>query len=57
MRIRNPPELPQKAEGLPNINTDAEIRRLDDMIRAGIDPRIPGYLIRAVEGVAAAPFS
>ncbi len=51
-----PTGIPEKAEGLANINADAEIRRLDDIIRAGIDPRIPGCRIRAVEGTAAVPF-
>lgn len=48
-----PTGIPEKAEGLPNTNTDAEIRRLDECIRSGIDPRIPGYRIRAVDGLPA----
>ena len=50
-----PTGIPEKAEGLPGINTDAEIRRLDECIRSGIDPRIPGYRIRGIDGFPAGP--
>lgn len=45
----------EKAEGLAGVNADAEIRRLDESIRSGIDPRLPGIRIRAVDGFSAGP--
>src|SRR5207244_6460197 len=36
-----PTGIPEAAVGLAGINADAEKRRLEDMLRAGIDPRIP----------------
>lgn len=50
-----PTGIPEKAEGLPNINADAEIRRLDECIRSGIDPRIPGYRIRGIAVLPSTP--
>jgi hypothetical protein len=50
-----PTGIPEKAEGLPGINTDSEIRRLDESIRSAIDPRIPGYHIRGIDGLPAGP--
>lgn len=47
--------LPQAAPGLAGVNADAEIRRLDNMVRDGIKPRIPGIQIRVVEGFADGP--
>src|SRR6266542_4766771 len=38
--------LPDSLDGLPGINNDEGIRRLDEMIRNGIDPRISGYQIK-----------
>lgn len=40
--------IPQKIIGLEDINADAEIRRLDNIIRDGIEPRIT-VQIRAIE--------
>lgn len=45
-----PTGLPELSKGLNGINTDAEIRRLENIIRDGIAPRIMGIQIRAVEG-------
>lgn len=50
-----PTGIPEKAEGLPGISADGEIRRLDEVIRSSIDPRIPGYRIRALDGFASGP--
>jgi hypothetical protein len=50
-----PTGTPEQAEGLAGINTDAEIRRLDEIIRAGIDPRIPGIRVRSIDGFPSGP--
>lgn len=50
-----PTGIPEKAEGVPGISADVEIRRLDEMIRAGIDPRIPGNRIRTIDGFPSGP--
>ena len=50
-----PTGIPEKAEGLAGLNADAEIRRLDEIVRAGLDPRAPGIRIRAVDGFTAGP--
>src|ERR1017187_4514082 len=47
--------IPEKADGLAGVNVDEQIRRLDDMLRSGIDPRIPGYRIRSIDGFATGP--
>ena len=40
--------IPVKVSGLQSIDSDAEILRLQNMIRDGIEPRIPGVSIRSV---------
>jgi hypothetical protein len=45
-----PTGIPESAPGLARINADQEIRRLESMIRDGIEPRIPGVQIRAIDG-------
>jgi Putative DNA-binding domain len=40
--------VPTALPGLQNINADAEIARLENLIRDGIRPRIPGLAIRAL---------
>jgi len=45
-----PTGLPESSKGLNGINTDAEIRRLENIIRDNIAPRIMGIQITAVEG-------
>ena len=47
--------IPTVANGLPGIDPDAEILRLDNIIRNGIDPRIPTVQIKAVNGFPAGP--
>ena len=47
--------LPERAAGLPNLNADQEIRRLENMIRDGIRPRIAGVQLRTVDGFADGP--
>lgn len=47
--------IPEAAEGLAAINSDAENRRLDDMLRNGIDPRIPGIRLKHIDGFANGP--
>lgn len=42
--------LPKDAKGLLGINADVEIRRLDNILRDGVDPRIPGIQIKAIDG-------
>ncbi len=50
-----PTGIPDRAEGLKAINADSEKLRLDESIRSGIDPRIPGYAIRSIDGFASGP--
>lgn len=50
-----PTGLPELSKGLNGINTDAEIRRLESIIRDGIAPRIMGIQITAVEGFTNGP--
>ena len=47
--IKEQSGVPIDIPGLKNINADAEILRLENMIRDGIDPRIPGVAMRAIE--------
>jgi hypothetical protein len=47
--------IPNSAQGLTGINADHEIRRLENMIRDGIEPRIPGVQIRAIDGFSSGP--
>ena len=47
--------IPEKADGLAGVNVDEQIRRLDDMLRSGIEPRIPGCRIRSIDGFASGP--
>jgi hypothetical protein len=47
--------IPESVPGLPGINADAEIRRLENMIRDGIKPRIAGARLRTVDGFASGP--
>ena len=46
---------PTVANGLPGIDPDAEILRLDNSIRSGIEPRVPAVQIKAVDGFPAGP--
>jgi hypothetical protein len=47
---KNPTGIPESVHGLPGINLDSEILRLESSIRTGIHPRIPGIRTKAVEG-------
>ena len=47
--------VPTSANGLPGIDPDKEILRLDSCIRTGIDPRVPAVQIKAVVGFPAGP--
>ena len=49
------PGLPDSPLGLAVINADEEIRRLDQMVLNGIDPRVPGVRMRAIDGFADGP--
>ena len=42
--------IPLAAPGLTGISADSEIRRLENMLRDGVDPRIPGIQLKAVAG-------
>lgn len=50
-----PTGIPSAAPGLASINADQEIRRLESIIRDGIEPRIPGVQIKPVEGFSNGP--
>lgn len=43
--------IPASAPGL-SVTGDAELRRIEDIIRDGIEPRVPGVRLRAVDGFA-----
>ena len=45
----------EAAPGLGGISVDAETLRLENCLRDGVDPRIPGVQIRAVDGFADGP--
>lgn len=47
--------IPDAAEGLAGRNADLEVRRLEDMLRAGLDPRIPAVRIKSLGGFPAGP--
>jgi hypothetical protein len=50
-----PTGMPESAEGLTASNPDADTLRLSNMIRDGIDPRIPGVRIRHINGFPLGP--
>jgi hypothetical protein len=47
--------IPDSAPGLNGINPNAEVLRLENMIRDGIKPRIAGLQMRAIDGFGAGP--
>jgi len=47
--------VPTATPGLEITDADAEIQRLDSMIQAGIDPRIPGVRIKGINGFPQGP--
>jgi hypothetical protein len=50
-----PTGIPEVAEGLASINPDAEKRRLEDILRNGVDPRMPGVRLKHIDGFAVGP--
>ena len=46
---------PVTATGLADLNTDAEVLRLENILRDGLDPRIPGLRMRAIDGFTQGP--
>jgi len=50
-----PTGIPEKAEGLDGINADADILRLENIIRDGIAPRINGVQLKAIPGFPKGP--
>ena len=50
-----PTGTPEAADGLAGINSDAEERRLLNMLRDGVDPRIPGVRIKHLDGFPSGP--
>jgi hypothetical protein len=50
-----PTGIPEAAEGLAGINADGQERRLENMLRDGIDPRIPGVRIKHFDGFCSGP--
>lgn len=47
--------IPDAAVGLEGVNLDQEIRRIENMIRDGIEPRIQGIRTQVVEGFPKGP--
>jgi hypothetical protein len=47
--------IPESVPGLVGVNVDAEIRRLENVIRDGIKPRIAGARLRNVDGFSSGP--
>lgn len=47
--------IPESVDGLSAVNQDAETRRLENMLRDGVAPRLPGVQFRWVEGFAQGP--
>jgi hypothetical protein len=43
-----PTGIPERLEGLGGVNTDAEVLRLESVVRDGIKPRIPGVAMRPI---------
>jgi hypothetical protein len=50
-----PTGMPESVSGLGSITLDAELLRLENIIRDGIEPRIIGLQVTAVEGCPAGP--
>ncbi|KYF89960.1 hypothetical protein BE20_19115 [Sorangium cellulosum] len=43
--------VPASADGLPGVNADQEILRLESMLRGNIDPVIPGVRLKHIDGL------
>lgn len=50
-----PTGIPREAIGVSIQNADAETRRLTDIIRTGIEPRLPGVMISCIDGFPQGP--
>jgi len=50
-----PTGVPQSARGLVGINADQEMLRLQEIVRNGIEPRVPGIQLRAIDGFPQGP--
>jgi len=46
---------PKEIVGLKDLNPDQEIVRLNNMIRSGVEPRIPGVQMKVIEGFTEGP--
>jgi hypothetical protein len=53
--IRAKDGVPESAEGLVGANPDKDILRLEQMLRDGLDPRIPGVRTKHIEGFPSGP--
>lgn len=42
--------LPERVVGIGDLDPDQEIRRLESVVRDGIEPRIPGFRVRSIDG-------
>ncbi|HTU35958.1 MAG TPA: ATP-binding protein, partial [Candidatus Acidoferrum sp.] len=47
--------VPSVVDGLAGINADRVIQQLENIIRTGVEPRIPGLQIKAVDGFPSGP--
>ncbi len=47
--------IPKSAPGIPSLNSDFHVRRLENQIRDGIEPRIPGVRFRTIDRSGQAP--
>jgi hypothetical protein len=50
-----PTGIPEAVPGLVGINADAEILRLENLIRDGVEPRINGLHMKAISGFSSGP--
>ncbi|HEV7924507.1 MAG TPA: ATP-binding protein [Verrucomicrobiae bacterium] len=50
-----PTGIPEPPTGVLSTNVDADKRRLEDMLRSGIQPRIPGVRLKHIDGFATRP--
>lgn len=47
--------IAESVDGLPSVNTDHETRRLENIVRDGLQPRLPGVQFRWVDGAQKGP--
>ena len=50
-----PTGIPDSAPGVTDPNLDAVIRRMEQMARSNIDPKVPGFQMRPLPGFASGP--